>query len=180
MSFRYLQLCHAINTQFGDSIPSLDFLPLVEVITGQDPKKLISMFYNNLLLTAATTRAYKLKSRRVTDIEEIVDEECEEILDICKLVSPKLSDCLTHLYILHRSYLMPIRLSKYRPDHNQACSRCGEHRGTFYHLLWTCPCIQGYWTQVVKFLYHQMGSPLNQCLLGLLFTSEEEHLHTFL
>lgn len=37
------------------------------------------------------------------------DVEWEDVLESCKLVSPKLTNCLTQLYILHRSYLTPLR-----------------------------------------------------------------------
>lgn len=48
---------------------------------------------------------------------------------------------------------------------------CNQETGTFYHLIWRCPRVQGYCTQVVQFLYDIMGSPLTlhpePCLLGI-------------
>lgn len=149
MSFWHLHLWHGLNSQFWDSIPSLESSYLVETIIGQDSKKLISMFYNHLMLPTAIALAYQLKSRWTVDVGEVADEEWEEVLETCKSVSPKLSDCLPHLYILHWSYLTPTHLSKYQLDYNPACHRCGDPRGTFYHLLWSYSSIQRYWTQVV-------------------------------
>lgn len=111
-----------------------------------------------------------VKSQMGDGLGVVDDEEWEEALASCKKVSPKLSDRLTHLYILHRSYLTPICLSKYRPDHSSACPRCGDPRGTFYHLLWSCLPLQEYWSQVITFLHDRMGSPLmlrpHQCSTG--------------
>lgn len=51
------------------------------------------------------------------------------------------------------------------------CLLCSQETGTFYHLLWSCPYIQGFWKQVVDFLHDNMGSPLTldpkPCLLGI-------------
>lgn len=114
-----------------------------------------------------------------------MDEDWDEVLSSSELVPFKLSDRLMYLfYIPHRSYLTPIRLSKYKPGYSLACPKCGDPRGTFYHLLWSCPSFQCYWSQVVEFLHDCMGSPLTlcpcQCLQGLLSISEEKHLNIFL
>lgn len=56
--------------------------------------------------------------------------------------------------------------------------------GTFIHLLWSCPKIQGLWTQVVTFLHDNMGSPValdpKQCLLGLFADTTDKYTKTFL
>lgn len=48
---------------------------------------------------------------------------------------------------------------------------CTQETGTFFHLLWQCPILQGLWKQIVDFLHDDMGSPLSldpkQCLLGI-------------
>lgn len=40
---------------------------------------------------------------------------------------------------------------------------------TFFNLIWSCPKIQGYWAQVIKFTNDHMGVPVTkdykQCLL---------------
>lgn len=45
MLFRYLQLRHALNTQFRNSIPTLQVPLLVDIVLGKDPKKRISQIY---------------------------------------------------------------------------------------------------------------------------------------
>lgn len=64
------------------------------------------------MLPAATALAYQFKSRWEMDMGDVIDEDWEEVLATCKSVSPKLSDRLTQFYILHRSYLTPIHLSR--------------------------------------------------------------------
>lgn len=53
---------------------------LVEVVTGPDPKKCISSFYNHLMLPAATAQAYKLKSWWETDVGDMTDKDWEECM----------------------------------------------------------------------------------------------------
>lgn len=185
MFFCYLQLRHALNTQLGGPIPALEIPLPVDIVMGKDSKKLISQIYIYLIRPTADAITHQLKTRWESDLGALTDEEWEEALANCKIVSPKLSDRLSHLYMLHRSYLTPHRISKYKHEHNPNCPNCGHNTATFFHLLWACPSIQGYWTQLVKFLHDRMGSPLSlcprQCVLGLLSLSEgEKYLHTFL
>lgn len=178
MFFRYLQVRHALQS-------GLESVTLVDMTFGEDPKKLISLLYTQLLTPKATTHAYQLKSNWETDLGEIEDEEWGNILETSKKVSPKLSDWLTHRYILHKSYITPSRLYKYKLDADSTCPRCGDTNSTFYHLIWSCPPIHHYWSQVIKFLHDHMGSPLmrcpRQCKLGLLpLPEEEKYLTIFL
>lgn len=55
MLFRYLQLQHALNSQFGDSIPAFKILLLVDIVLGRDPKRLLSQIYTYLMMLTATT-----------------------------------------------------------------------------------------------------------------------------
>lgn len=75
MLFRYIQVRHALQSQFCTSIPQLESTNLAGVILGVDPKKLISALYNLLLAPRATTHAYQLKSRWEDAVGEIEDEQ---------------------------------------------------------------------------------------------------------
>lgn len=139
-----------------------------------DPKKLMSQFHSMLTLPRATTSAYALKSKWEGEVGPVEDDEWGDALDACKLVSPKLSDRLTQTFIIHRAYLTPLRVSRYRWDCPATCQMCGQDTGTFFHLLWQCPKIQAFWEQVVKFLHDTMDttSPITlqpkPCLLDTL------------
>lgn len=138
MQFRYLQLRHAFRAQFlANSIPVANN-PLMEAIKCPDPKKLISQFYGMPLLPRATMTAHALKARWEDELGPMEDEEWSEALDTCKLVSPKLSDRLTQIFILHRQYLTPLKIARYRPSQPTSCPMCNQATGTFYHLLWQC------------------------------------------
>lgn len=154
------------------------------VIKSTDPHKLISAFYNMLSTPVSTKIAYDLKPRWEREVGPIEDEEWGEALESCKAVSPKLSDRLSQLYILHRAYLAPLRAARYKRTQPTTCQMCGRETGTFFHLIWTCPKIQGLWEQIVTFLHDTMGSPLaldpKQCLLGIIPDTIDKYTKTFL
>lgn len=181
MLFCYLQLRHALSAQFGGIPPDVEQIDVPYIMLGSDHCKLISGFYNSLLRPTAVSIAYKLKDIWSGDVGELEDDEWEDALENCKKVSTKLSDCLTHLYILHRSYLTPHRIAKYKPNQNPNCPRCNNPSCTFFHLLWLCPAIQDYWSQIVTFIHDEMGSPLSlcpkQCLLGVFPDPDSDKYH---
>lgn len=49
------------------------------------------------------------------------DAEWSNALDTCKLVSPKLSDRLTQIFITPKTYLTPLRVSKYKSNQSTNC-----------------------------------------------------------
>lgn len=171
MFFRYLQIRHALSAQFPETTPQSIPNSIIAVVKSTDPQKLISSFYNMLIIPSSTKLAYNIKSRWEREVGVIEDEEWSEALDNCKVVSPKLSDRLTQIYILHRLYLTPLRIARYKRDHSNSCPMCMQDIGTFFHLIWSCSKIQGFWKQIVEFIHDTMGSPLTlnpkTCLLGI-------------
>lgn len=185
MKFRYIQLRHALGTQFAEGLPSPQVLPMVDVIIGNDPLKLISSLYSIIRTRTVARVIDTARIRWEMDIGPVDDSDWDEILENVKQTSPRLSDHLTQLYIIHRAYLTPSRLSKFRPDQSPDCPRCSDNPCTFFHLIWSCPHTQSYWAQIIKFLHDQMGSPVQMdpklCLFGLLpDTAIEKYQATFL
>lgn len=171
MFFRYIQLRHAFHTQYPADDLTLKDNPLMAAIKFPDPKKMISQFYAMLTIPQATVQAYALKTRWEDEVGSIEDDEWSDALDTCKLVSPKISDRLTQIFITHKSYLTPLRISRYKSNQSANCLMCNQAVGTFFHLIWHCPKIQQFWSQVIKFLHDTMGSPITlqpkPCLLGI-------------
>lgn len=85
MFFSFLQICHDIHSQFPHSPPQ--------------PTS------NNMLITPSSTQiAYDIKPRWEREVGAMEDEDWSEALEAIKIVSPKLSDRLSQIYILHRAY----------------------------------------------------------------------------
>lgn len=63
MFFRFLQVRHAMCSQFPQSLPQPTSNAIMEVVKSTDPQKLISAFYNMLITPSATKLAYNIKPR---------------------------------------------------------------------------------------------------------------------
>lgn len=68
------------------------------------------------MLPSATAQPYQLKSKWKTDLGDMADEDWDEVLASCKMVSPKLLDRLMHLY---RSSTGPTSHQFASPNTNQ-------------------------------------------------------------
>lgn len=180
MVFIYLQLCHALRAQFRDNATTLEHPQVLDVIMGPEPQKLISNLYYTIRLPRITTVIQKAKIEWEKDVGDISNTDWDEILENVK-TSPKLSDRLTQLYIVHQAYMTPKRLARFQSSQSPTCSYCTDGPSTFYHLIWECPTLQIYWTQVIKFLHDKMGSPVvldpKLCILGLLPDTDIDKFH---
>lgn len=171
--FRYLQLRHAIRVQTASTSIVLETPLVLDILFGADSTKLLSNLYYVLRLHRSHKVSQTAKEKWEQNIGPIDNTDWEKILEGVKTASPKLSDRLTQLNILYRTYLMPVKLAKFQHTRSHMCLLVP---GTFYHLLWSCPNIQTYWLQVIQFLHDNMGSPVGLdpklCLLGLLPDSD--------
>lgn len=181
MMFKYLQLRHALRSQFRDNASTLDHPQVLDMIMGPEPQKLISNLYYTIRLPRIMTVIQRAKTDWEKDVGDISDTDWDEILENVKMTSPKLSDRLTQLYIIHQAYMSPKRLARFQSSCSPSCPLCTGGPGTFYHLIWECPILQTYWVQVIKFLHDKMGSPVvldpKLCILGLLPDIDIDKFH---
>lgn len=70
MLFRFLQLRHALQSQFRNSTPDLFFISCGRSPGSRLEKKLTSICYSNPILPAASDLTCELKSSWVVDVEE--------------------------------------------------------------------------------------------------------------
>lgn len=63
MLFWYFQLHHALHTQFPGQYPVPSTLDVLDVISSDEPRKLISSFYHMLITPSASQLAHSLKPR---------------------------------------------------------------------------------------------------------------------
>lgn len=70
-------------------------------------------------------------------------------------MSPIYGEWTTQLYILRRAYYTTARVRKFLPELPDSGPKCN-----FFHLLWACPILQGFWQQVVKLNNDDLGFPV--------------------
>lgn len=155
---------------------------MLGIILGDDPSKLISLLYYTIRQRGVAAASHKAKTQWEQDIGPIDDADWNEILEGTKTVSPKMLDRLTQIYIVHKAYLTPLRLARFQHTPDPTCRLCRADPGSFYHLIWSCPVVQTFWAQVIRFLHDNMGSPVvldpKLCILGLLPDVEVDKYHT--
>lgn len=81
---------------------------IMAIVKSTDPCGLISTLYYMLSTPPISTKlAFDLKPHWEREVRLMENEEWEEALESCKAVSPKLSDRLSQIYIIHLAYLTP-------------------------------------------------------------------------
>lgn len=78
--FIYLQLHHAIRAQLVNLEVTIDPPPVLNIIMGEDPSKLISNVYSILRLQKTITVAQTAKNAWEQDVGPINDTDWDEIL----------------------------------------------------------------------------------------------------
>lgn len=135
-------------------------------------KRKTSCFYN--LLRGSQSPSYKgLKRRWERDIgEEISGETWVQIIESWFKVSREMQTRLISYKILNRTYWTPCKMARLGLRNSDLCWRCDASRGTFVHMLYSCPRIELLWSKIIYFINTVMSSTLVQhpllCLLGVL------------
>lgn len=172
MLFRYIQLRHAFVSQFGVAGPEIPDFSIPAHLMNSDSKGIISLLYNCFLTYRSESVVLRSKTKWESHVGAISKEDWEDALEAPTRVSLRYPERVSQVYITHLAYLSTAQVAKYCPGRQDICPKCNQQPGTFYHLIWQCPLLQGFWAQVVRFLHGIMGSPIpltpQCCVLGIL------------
>lgn len=100
--------------------------------------------------------------------------------------STTVSKCVRYkiiqLKIIHRAYMTPKTMNKIDPSISKMCWHgCGSE-GTLIHMLWTCPLVKQFWTDIIKDLNLLDGSTAEiepcpiACVLGVEMSSVQSRM----
>lgn len=177
--YRYLQLRHALGTQFRGASRSISKYPLIGVLRSQGPRGMVSILYTYLLGEHMALHPLEVEAKWKTNIPTLDAEDWEEAMLVPTKVSPSVNNRLTQLFILHRSYLSPVRLLRMGRSTSSRCHRCQEEGADFWHLMWGCMHLQVFWGKIVEILSAivpvSIGVCPKICILGVL--EEERWTH---
>ncbi len=80
--------------------------------------------------------------------------------------------CLFSYKIINRIYWPPSKMARLGLRNSDLCWRCDASRGTFIHMMYSCPMIDLVWSEIISFINTVMCSALAQhpllCLLGVI------------
>lgn len=147
-------------------------LLLNKVVWVSNLKGLISEIYDQLTVRATSLESLS-RSREAweADVGELRVDQWERIFGLDPLVSLSPSQRASHLLLVHRAYYTPKRLRRFgrRPD--DKCPRCSG-TGDLIHLMWRCPKLTRYWTEILNIIEMRFGIRIEQaaksCVLGLI------------
>lgn len=131
----------------------------------------VSGLYKWLLLSSPN-RNSKTESQWEHDLGvTLTPTEWGNIWSNINIISKSVRLRVIQLKILHRAYITPSRLKKIDPHTSNLCwHKCGQD-GNLFHMLWLCPAVELFWTDVCKLIsviikVNLVPCPL-MCLLGL-------------
>ena len=147
-------------------------LVLQRVLTMGKGRHLITWLYKALI-----DMRYKCpkatRNRWERDMGLIIDDrDWNTCLEQVKRVSRNSRMKYTQFNYVHQCYLDPLKIAKMFGGPTRPCPRCGSLRASFYHMVWECVTIEGFWTRVVAHINRTLhrgysANPLG-CLLGVM------------
>ena len=81
---------------------------------------------------------------------EISEEDWTYILDMVHSSSICARHGVLQCKILHRSHYTNAKLAKIYPGVSDACYRCNQSPADLVHMMWSCPKLNTYWTEIFK------------------------------
>lgn len=96
--YRYLQLRHDLQTNFGVTSTKFSDYPLIGVLMSQGPKGYISTGFSHLLATSLNTNHLVICNKWQTLIPDLSDEDREKACNLHLTVSPVINSKLIQLY----------------------------------------------------------------------------------
>lgn len=153
-------------------------MPIFKVIClVTDAKVLISQCYSMLLRKYLD--GYPTKARENWEWDAGTNVGWSKGDALQALVSSSLipSQKLSQLYIILRAHRTPTRLHAMGLLTDPICGRCKRDRGDLIHLIWRCPKLHRYWTNVLEILNGVFQSTIP---LDLDIACQASHLISYL
>ncbi|XP_040184732.1 uncharacterized protein LOC120917483 [Rana temporaria] len=177
MLFQYMQLQHAVRAQSRSSEWHLSPTPVFSLLgDAVSSKGFISECYAILLQYFLGQHPVMVREKWEKDVGQLDGEQWEEIFQGVSSCSLNVAQRLTQLYIIFRVYYTPRRLQLMGMQTDDVCTRCKRVHGDLIHLLWRCPKLHKYWSEVMSTVNSVFGVSMpvdpRVCLLGVL----EEHV----
>ncbi|KAJ1104726.1 hypothetical protein NDU88_002135 [Pleurodeles waltl] len=159
--------CRVLSREFPGAPPV--FTALEAVVGSPSPRKLVTRIYRHMQNMAPGVAPKSMLYWNEELQPEISEEQWEFCCGQLTELSPNYKLRLIHFKYLHRFYRTPISLKRMGLRETDECWRCGSASASFIHIAWSCPRLEGYWSQVFVLVNQIVGrSDVPSPLLGLL------------
>ena len=156
--WKYLQLRHLLLHTFGSTStppPTVSFLTQIMNVFGGGHE---ASLYYAMMLKCSNKGSFSLKLTWEADLQvKFTEKEWSRILLNLKKLSRELKTRLVQFKILHRVYWTPSKLYRVKLIQTPECWRCQNGEGTLIHMLWSCPKIQDFWSEIHKNITQIIG-----------------------
>lgn len=145
---RYLQLWQALQSQFPQA-PDVSSHMVESFLMPHNADWILSSLYLRIS-SRDTDRNTQLFQSWQGDIPTLDSDDWDEgVQQYISLMISAGTDTYIQLTFLHKAYYTPQRLARIYPTQSNRCPKCLNDIGTFIHVFWTCPLVQGFWKGVV-------------------------------
>uniref|UniRef100_A0A803JZ26 Reverse transcriptase zinc-binding domain-containing protein n=1 Tax=Xenopus tropicalis TaxID=8364 RepID=A0A803JZ26_XENTR len=169
--FRYLQLRHAFHSQFGSYQLSPTLLSWEARLWALDPTKLVSQLYS-IIQASHPAPFNKAKRKWLATVPSLDEDQWDETTDNVYDFLISLRDRMIQFKMIHQIYVTPLKLKAMGKLERSKCVKCNMAEAGFLHLIWDCPKVLTYWTEVTHYIEEHLSLPgirsPEVCLLGII------------
>lgn len=146
--FRYLQIKKFVQKCFS-SFPDLPDNKLDNLLSkSMMGKKLISTLYN-FICEINPSSLENIKKNWESDLDQVINNDTwEAALRQIHVSSICARHGLIQLKIVLRAHLTNARLAKMYTYADPSCPRCKGQPADHIHMLWSCPALSTYWSNI--------------------------------
>lgn len=147
--FRYLQIRHFVQKNIP-SFPQLPPINTIDNIISLSPqgKGLISRLYG-IINNISPHSLQEVRQLWEKDLgQEMREDQWEAALDLVHTSSPCARHSLIQLKIILRVHWTKAKLAKIFPNMDSSCPRCQNQPADLFHMFWSCPLLQAFWTDI--------------------------------
>lgn len=148
--YKYLQIRHALNTQFEKQGPIWSNSPIYQKIgrSGGSGGFIAKIYPYICRGSIEGPERLRSRSKWEEDLGTVSDEQWKKLLERGHLVSVSPAHKVSYLMLLHRTYYTPKRLFEFGWRVDARCPRC-QDTGDLIHMIWKCPKLFRYWSEIL-------------------------------
>uniref|UniRef100_A0A669D0H5 Reverse transcriptase domain-containing protein n=1 Tax=Oreochromis niloticus TaxID=8128 RepID=A0A669D0H5_ORENI len=173
--FRYLQTRQFLQSQIPNFPVAPDASPGDMLLTLIPTRKgFISLIYDRLVSMNGSS-IDRIKTAWEQDLNQSLSMDTWDlILKLVNSTSLCARHCLLQFKVVHRFHLSKVKLSRMYPNVDPICDKCGSAEASLIHMFWTCPSLEGFWTDIFQTLSLIIGHHMDPDPLVALFGTTGE------
>lgn len=152
--WRYVQLRSTLSKLIGSPLSCPSGSPVEALLRKCLINKGTTSKIYKLLLDQIADPLSKVKKYWAEEFAlDISQSDWESCLHNTNTMFKEIGNRFIQLKIIHRWHRTPQQLHRWNLIPTDTCWRCGEHEGSIFHILWSCPALQDWWKNKKEIIY---------------------------